>query len=238
MTWITSGALAPQSDDERARRVRAARRHTRRVKTLRVMLPVSALLLIGGLVASSLTPSLSFLPDGVSLDGISFDGERVTMERPHLTGFGTDGNAYEVRADRAEHLVAEPKVLELYDVIGQLTEPSGRRTRLMADFGIFDGNEEFLELSQGIEINMDGGYRMFLEDADVDMKDGTVVTDNPVRIETNGADLTADTLRVSENGKHFFFNGNVHMIVYPDAAQGGDVAPGDAGDTASVGSGG
>ncbi len=230
MTWLSTTEPRVALSDERARQFRSAQRNTRRVRMLRYALPSVAVLLVAVMFLSGLRSPLDFLPEGVNLDGLSFDGERVTMEGPHLTGFGNDGKGYDVRAERAVHVVTNPKVLELFEISGEMTEVTGRRTRLTADRGHFDGNQEFMTLSDGIEIDMDGGYRVFLDNADVDMAAGTVTTSDPVRILANGAELTADSLNITDGGKYLLFEGGVKMTIYPGTAQGqattGQAVPG------------
>lgn len=199
--------------------LRRARRHSRFVRLMRYVLPVTAFLVLAGIfVPIIIVPQL---PLGADLAGVSFNGREVTMTKPHLTGRGNNGQSYEVRAERAVQDVAENRVLELFKVTGRIIEASGRETTLAADYGRYDNETKLLRLERQIVVRMDGGYEAHLETADVNVAEGRVTTDDPVRVEMTNMVLTAKTMSVADNGRHLVFEGGVSVNVDPSGSMPG-----------------
>src|SRR5271169_2657711 len=105
------------SRGDSARAFRAARRHSRLVRILRLAIPVAVLL---GLTVISLITyfnplrMLTKLP--VNINDLVVSGTKITMERPHLSGFTRDQRAYEFTADAAAQDLTKPDIVELHNI--------------------------------------------------------------------------------------------------------------------------
>ena len=202
----------PEVADRDVRRaLRHARRHSRLVRLMRYVLPVAAFLVLAGVFVPMIV--VPRLPLGIDLSGVSFDGREVTMTKPHLTGRGASGQSYEVRAERAVQDVAENRVLELFDVAGRIVEASGRETTLSAEYGRYDNETKMLRLERQIVLRMDGGYEAYLDTADIDVEGGHVETVDPVQVELTNMVLNANTMSITDSGRHLVFDGGVSMNI-------------------------
>lgn len=207
---MASGALWDRGAGAGRERVwRQARRHSRHVRALRVVLPV-----ITGLIVAAMIVSLRGLPTpagNLGLGGIGLSGSSLTMEKPHLTGYGSNGMSYDVTAARALQDLTNPDMVQLETISGRVKQPGDRWATLEAVGGIYNSKAESLHLSEDIRIVVHDGKRAFLETADVDLRTQEVVSDQPVRLEMPGARVRADSMHISAGGEEVTLRGGVVM---------------------------
>src|SRR5918992_1895225 len=138
---------------DQARRFRAAARHSRRVRLLRIGLPVATVLgcLVLALV-SWFNPlrMLTTLP--VSIGDVVVSGTKIKMENPKLSGFTRDSRRYDVAAGAAAQDVTRPGVIELQDISALLEMQDKATMRLVAQNGLFDTKKENLRLERNIVV--------------------------------------------------------------------------------------
>jgi lipopolysaccharide export system protein LptC len=94
-----------------------AKRHSRRVRQLRLAVPVmvaAAMLTIVGISLFNPFRILSSLPIDVGKLGVS--GTKITMDSPHLAGFTPDQRPYELWAKSAVQDITTPNNVELHEL--------------------------------------------------------------------------------------------------------------------------
>lgn len=208
----TSGSTSGGDLDRRAAVRAAADRHSRRVRTFKIVLPalgVAALLLVGGLTWVKLR-----YQSGIDVRNVLFSKEGLTMVEPRLTG-RAEGRSYDVSAARAFQNLSDPKVVRLERIDGRIDMDDGSAAKIAAGNGVYDGNRESLALIDGVTITTTKGWRAEGAAADVDLVGGHIYAKGGVRITGPSAAVTADTLDLTENGHHAVFVGNVRMTVVP-----------------------
>lgn len=82
---------------------------------------------------------------------------------------------------------------------------------MLAKVGSFDTKKQFITLGDGVDLAMNGGYGGHLQDADVDVRAGTIVSDHPVTFTYLDGKLVADRLQVLDRGSRAVFKGNVQL---------------------------
>jgi lipopolysaccharide export system protein LptC len=185
-----------------------ARRHSSRVRFLKVGIPVGALVAGGLVLAATLYKPFGNVP-GLSLGSVSVSGTKIAMENPRLTGFRKDNRPYEVTAKAAFQDVRKPGLIELKDVNAKLATDAGSSANLVSAAALFDTAKEFIELTQDIRITTTRGEEVLLRSASVDIKGGTVVSRAPVKITTQNGTIEAEGVHVSDNGRILSFEGRV-----------------------------
>src|SRR5262245_25213920 len=96
---------------------KTARRHSFRVRLLRIALPIVLVGIVGTVVGLSyFNPArlLTRLP--LDPGKVTISGTKVTMAAPRLAGFTNDQRAYELTARTASQDVTNPNFLELQDI--------------------------------------------------------------------------------------------------------------------------
>lgn len=224
-------------DGERLQAYRAAVRHSRIVRSLRILIPAGATAAVIALL------SWSFLMPGANIAGlemgpIALTGTKVTMEKPKLNGFRKDGKPYEVTSIAASQDVRKPGIVELEQINARLGVAGENATHMRSAHGIYDMKTEKLQLSGGVNVNTDNGDTAVLKAAYINLKAGELETSEPVTITTaNGGTVNANSMRVTDNGKVIAFEGRVQTVLYPQsdgqngapATDHGHAAPGASG---------
>jgi len=110
-------AFAARGRADNARMFRAARRHSRLVRLLRVAIPVVVVLGVVTTVLSAyvLNPWRAFkLP--VSSAGLVVSGTTITMQQPRMAGFTQDRRPYVVTARAAAQDITKPETVKLQEL--------------------------------------------------------------------------------------------------------------------------
>ncbi|MFG1477393.1 LPS export ABC transporter periplasmic protein LptC [Xanthobacter sp. V4C-4] len=191
---------------------RRAQRHSSRVRWIRRILPVAV---IGGVVllgAGALLNSLKVKIDlPFDVGQLTLSGSRLTMELPKLSGFTDDNRGYSVTAKTATQDLTRPDVIDLTDIEAKLEMADHGWARVQARKGSLDTKSQFITLDDGVELAMKGGYGGHLENAEVDVKSGTIATARPVTFTYLDGRLVADTLKVTDRGEKARFEGHVQL---------------------------
>jgi lipopolysaccharide export system protein LptC len=191
-----------------------ARRHTGLVRWLKIILPALA---GAGVVAFlvAMKTMTSDIADLFTLASIAVDSKNLIMEKPHLSGFKGTEHSYEVHAERAMQDLSNPKIVRLEMIDAEFGLTSAVRVSLDATAGVFDGDEETLELSQGITVSSTDGYSAKLEMATVDLRAGTLVSEGAIEISSSDGLVRSRALSISERGKKIAFTGGVSVTFVP-----------------------
>jgi lipopolysaccharide export system protein LptC len=215
----TIGGLNSRSDpDAIARKFRKARRHSLRVRMLRVALPVAIVLIIGGTIAVSYFNPFRVLLARLPLDPskIVISGTKITMAAPRLAGFTRDARAYDVSARAASQDLTKPDMLELQDIRAKFDMENKSQVELTAVDGLYNRKTEQLTLLNKILLTTTSGYEARLTQAIVDVKSGTVKSQNPVEVKLLNGTLNASRLEVDDKGEMIRFEGGVSMVLILD----------------------
>lgn len=196
------------------RTYRAALRHSRHVRLLRLGVPavIAALLLIV-LVINYLPPIGGFRLPG-ELGNLVIHGTKITMQQPRLTGFTIDSRAYEFSADAAAQDITAPNLVELHQLHAKMEMQDKSTVEMSASSGVYDVKSEMLTLNDNIQLVSSTGYEGRLSEATIDVRKGNVVSDKPVWVKLLNGVLNAKRLDIGENGSVIRFSG-VAMTLQP-----------------------
>src|SRR3981081_533483 len=104
-----------RTDD--AQRFRTAVRHSRRVRRLRIGIPIGVALVLAGFALSTWLSQLRLLirlPG--EFPGLVIQGTTVTRQAPRISGYTTDGRPYQLNARAAAQDLTDPSKVELQDL--------------------------------------------------------------------------------------------------------------------------
>jgi len=210
---ITASWQSAAARDARLGVFATARRHTRVVRVLRVLLPLLGV----GIVAGFAVATQLRLPAGLDLDAarLSVTRNSIIMDRPHLTGFDRNHREYSVAATRAIQPFSNPGQVRLEDLEAKIESATGTVTTITAEAGDYDHNKRTLQLFGTIAADSAEGYTLRLTDADIDLDAGTLVTENPVVVGYGDSQVSGKRLSVGEGGKVIVLEGDVKTILMP-----------------------
>jgi lipopolysaccharide export system protein LptC len=201
-----------RGDSERA--FRAARRHSRMVRMLRIALPVAVVLGLGGMFFITYFNPLRILTKlPVNIDDLVVSGTKITMEQPRLSGFTKDQRAYEFTAAAAAQDLTKPNIVELRNIHAKVDMQDKTTMSMTAATGVYDTKAETLKLKDNILLTSSNGNKGRLSEATIDVRKGNVVSDQPVELEMLQGVLNANKLEIVDSGILVRFHGGVSMTL-------------------------
>jgi lipopolysaccharide export system protein LptC len=215
-----------RADGDRA--FRAARRHSRAVRILRVAIPIAVVLGSTGIFLVTYFNPLRILAKlPIDIGSLVVSGSKITMEHPRVSGFTSDARAYEFSADAAKQDLTKPDLIELRNIRAKVQMQDKSTMDMSAATGIYDSKGETLKLDQNIVLSSTSGYRGRLSDAMVDIHKGNVVSERPVEVELLQGTLNANRLEIVDSGDLVRFDGGVKMTVMLNGAAPPRAKPGE-----------
>ena len=227
----THGWTASSGRTDIARLVRAARRHSRLVRVVRVLLPIGVVIGLGALVLITYFDPLRVLDSLPKVTGkLAVQGSKITMEAPRIAGFARDGRSYEMTAETAVQDIAKPDSVDLTNVRATVEMPGANVVQISAATGVYNTKTEQLILRDKVNFATAHGYRGRLREAAIDVKQGNIASDQPMELTLPDGLLKANRLEVLESGDLIRFDRGVVLTLDGDKSTAA-AAPAPAGAT-------
>jgi lipopolysaccharide export system protein LptC len=198
----------------------AAMRHSKRIKRLKIILPTAAVLVSAAFVAVSVVRA--FVPENVKIERATIENGQIVMEKPAISGRNADGISYSMLADRALQSIAHPNRIRLETIRATVPVNDDLTATVVAKTGIYDRDDEKMDLTEPFSLHMSNGVDASFRSGKLDMKAGTLVTNDTVSITTSTASLVAKRLRIEDKGYNLIFDGGVQVNLNPDVIRNKD----------------
>jgi lipopolysaccharide transport protein LptA len=211
-----SAARARAGAVDGARAFAIARRHSRLVRLLRLLLPLAA----AGILATYaliLTVSWHLSAGRLKVAGVQVTADDLTMKDPVYFGVNKDGGRYRVQAKRAVVGLNQNAPIKLIDINGELLQSGNAVTKLKSKHGLFDNPKGELELFDGIEIDGSNGLTARLSRAMIYSKESRIVSKHPVVASTPTGSVQASAMTMHTKTKAVAFRGEVSVRMLPGA---------------------
>jgi len=230
MSQSMSNADAPQVDDraprafasrgrvDNARVFRAARRHSRLVRLLRVAIPVVIVLSAAATVLSVyVLNSWSDLANKLPLSnaGLIVSGTVITMQQPRMAGYTQDRRPYVVTARAAAQDITKPDKVQLQELRATIEFKDAGQFELTAESGLFESKDERLTLKNNVRVNS-ANYQARLSEAVINVRTNEMVSEKPVEVIMRQGTINANRLEVTKSGEAIRFGGGVTMVLVPE----------------------
>ena len=191
-------------------------RYSRRVDRLRLMLPITALMLLGVVMA---WPWLTGGYHGLIVPAFKAVGDQASdamrMVNPRYVGSTKAQEPYEVTASSAFLDPLDPDRIRLNQLHAVLRRTDAPAVRLQANDGIYLRGHDTLELDGDLELTFGEGYLFKTAKAHVDLGRGLVTGTTPVTGEGPVGLLSADSFDIEDGGKWLRFEGRVRVTIWP-----------------------
>lgn len=206
-----TGAYAGRSHAE----YRRAQTHSRRVRALKILLPLASVLVVIGFVAVSFVDTL--VPEGVEIESVAVRDGKLVMQNPVMSGQTSDARPYRLEALRAIQDLATPDVIVLEDILAELPVSSGETAVLEATSATFDRSAQTLEFKEPFKVESEGGFSAEMQSADIDMATSEMITSDPVTIRSGEASVVAKSMKMQDKGRLIILENQVRMTINPSA---------------------
>ena len=211
-----SNSAAPSVVNQRSiKDFQAAQRHSRIVSILKKVLPLGALCVVGFFMVAIFSATIT-LPD-ISIEKAEFDGGKIVMSSPKMAGYDKKNRAYDVRAERAIQDLKRPDMVDLVGINAKLPMDEKSVAEIIAQQGTYHTKKETLTLADKVFVKGARGMDITLQNANVDIKNGRLTSNNPVSVVSKDMNLTAKSVIVEDNGKRIIFQERVRMTIQPSA---------------------
>jgi lipopolysaccharide export system protein LptC len=188
------------------RSYRAAVRHSRHVRWLRICVPAGIAAVLLTVVGINYMPPIGGLRLPGELGKLVIHGTKITMQQPRLAGYTVDSRAYEFYADAAGQDITKPNLVELHKLHAKMEMQDNSTVEMSAVSGVYDAKTEMLTLTDNIELFSSTGYEGRLSEAVIDVRKGNVVSDKPVWVKMLDGFLNAKRLDIVDRGSIIRFS--------------------------------
>ena len=202
------------------RLITISQRHSRFVSAMKLVLPATAAVLIGIVLAwpgafddagQAQKRSLAAQRDG----GV----EPLTMIKPRYNGTDGENRPFMITAKSATHDPRDQRRVTLETLQADIVLADGTGVSLTAKGGVYHQADMTLDLAGPVRIASDSGYEFRAGDVAIDIGRGTARSDAPVHGQGPIGKLKADRMRIEARGRNFIFKDNVVVTLYPGRAK-------------------
>lgn len=191
-----------------------AHQHSSLVRVLRIAFPLIGVFIIALLLGAYFW-SQSSAPQ-ITIEKTTLENNKMVMKNPELNGVDKENRPYNMSAKEAITNPLEPKQVELSGINARVPMQEGLFANILAGTGFYDAEAKTLQLGGSIDVKTEDGMSAKLQNADVNMGLGSLISEDPVTITTEQAVISADSLAVEKNGQRIIFQNRVRMTIYPD----------------------
>lgn len=212
----TPMATGAAFEERRSRTLRHAETYSRFVRTLKVLLPVSAF----AVIAAMMLFAVIYKPDDsltVSFSSIERIDNDLRMVNPRFSGVDDERRPFLVTAEAAIQDPENQRSMTLESLQADMTLSETTWVSVNADHGFLDMDAETLTLEGGIDVFSDTGYEFHMEHAVISFEDHSVLSETAVEGQGPLGTLRADRFMAEDQGQNLRFEGNVRMRIFPPA---------------------
>tara|TARA_R110002072_G_scaffold19333_4_gene71671 strand:+ start:538 stop:1215 length:678 start_codon:yes stop_codon:yes gene_type:complete len=188
-------------------------RYSHFVSIIKFILLGLAILLIG---LAFILPNLD-QPEGFTLDyaDVTVSDDGLTMKNPQYVASDINEQQYVVTADTATQKSPTATLVALKNLQADITLTSGDWISITAPEGELNTETGILDLYGKIDIFSDSGNQLAANSARVDLKQQTVVSQNPLKGHGPLGMIEADSLAADQITGNIRFDGNVKLTINP-----------------------
>jgi len=139
--------------------------------------------------------------------------DTLSMINARYVGTDDDGRPYVITANSARERSSEDKAIDLVSPKAELTTNDGKWVKAAATSGVYDRNQQVLDLGGQVDVYQQEGYELHSTSARVSVKDRIATGHDPVTGRGSFGTIAASGFAVTENGTVVHFNGPVTLVL-------------------------
>ena len=197
-------------DPDRALAFRIAKRHSVRVRVLKVLLPTAA----AGILSLYLLPSLFkvSIDNGrgtASVRTVTLEAGSLKMLDPHVRGVNERNEPYDFLADSATQASKGAEEMVLDNIRGRMTGQDGKVTTLIAPNGLHNNKADQMTFNNGVVVKREPDMTATFQTATAFIKQQTVISKTPVIVRLHESTIHAESMTMFWGEQRAVFEGNV-----------------------------
>jgi lipopolysaccharide export system protein LptC len=209
-------ALAPRPGA--ARQPFAGRRYSRFVYLTKLALPIVACAL---LLLIAVWPRLQNVFETVRFPAPRIDlsdARDLHMAKARYTGLDRNNRPFTITAELARQKPDLQDLVTLEKPKGDLTTAAGNWLELSANTGLYQQQQQLLDLFGQVALFQDKGNEFHSTTAHIDMAAGTAEGDDPTTGQGPFGNVIADGFRILDRGDTIIFKGHATLEIEPRSA--------------------
>lgn len=185
----------------------AARRHSMRVRMMRALLLLLALMAVAALVWEFMRQPSTDFEEPIA-------GESVKMINPRYSGRTEDGLPFFLTAKEAVRPTINQDTVQLVNPILEFYRKSATsKSVVIADSGIYNDAEKTLELRSSVDLNTDNGYSCQTTHARVYTKTKDIEGDEPISCTGEFGKVNGNAFSITDNYTTFIFKNGMRAVL-------------------------
>ena len=197
-------------DPDRAREFRIAKRHSLRVRVLKVLLPTMA----AGILSLYALPSLFKVSidkgrGTASVRTVTLEAGSLKMLDPHVKGVNERNEPYDFLADSATQASKGADEMFLDNVRGHMTGQDGKITTLTAPNGVHNSKADQMTFNNGVVVKREPDMSATFQTATAFIKQQSVISKTPVTVRLHESTIHAESMTMFWGEQRTIFEGNV-----------------------------
>ena len=189
--------------------------HSARVRRLKIMLPIAALIISFCFIAVSWVRTM--FPDNLSIGGAKIENGKIVMEKPAISGRNDEGISYFMNAQRALQDIINPNLISLEDIDAAVPVRGDLVARVKAKAADFDRSTDLLDMTAPFDVTLSSGVIVHFQSAHLDVHAGRMNSNGAVTVNAKDSTLVAKSLKITDKGRIITFDGDVKLVVNPAA---------------------
>lgn len=191
-----------------------SRRHSARVRRMRLLLPVIALIVVAVVmaVAGHEAPLAPVPREQVMPKSIS----RNELQNPKFQSEDSSNRPYTITAEKATQNTSDMDNIMLDKPVADMSLEKEGWVAIKAANGTYNQATGNLNLDGKVEAHHDSGYELETEKMHIDVKSKKLVSTTPVTGHGPSADITASGLEADDVEKKVTFTGPAKLILRPN----------------------
>ncbi len=188
--------------------------YSRFVTGMKFLLPTLAVILVVTVFVSTGTFN-SREELAITFKEVGALNDDLRMVSPHITGVDRKGRPYVVTADTATQAADQPNLIFMENIEADLMlDTGGDWLSISSRFGTLQSDEERLVLREKVVAFFATGYEFHAEAATIDLKLGTLESNQPVYGQGPAGRLNANGVDASGQGDTIRFTGGVRVVIF------------------------
>jgi len=183
-----------------------------------VFLALGLGLIIGFLVQAGFFAAL--LPKPAPVPLTVEKPEQITGSFARIAGFDNEKQPYEVTAQKGYQDREVANLVHMEDLIGTFRRGSGQSYEVYSNTGLYDSKAREMDLEGKVRIVEAGRFTATMEKAHIAMETKNLVANVPVQVEMGSGTITANGLKISNDGKNILFLNGVKARFMETAKKG------------------
>lgn len=199
--------------------------YTRAVGWAKIALPIAAIGLFSLVFLVSETDVFEGTGIVFSKADLSALGEGIQIKSPRFSGVTERGDRFLLTARIANPDSTKPRQINLTEVATTLDLASGESLDLTADAAVLKVPTQDLILNRAVTFATSRGFRGEMRNAQANLRAGSLITDEPVKVQGPMGVIRADALKFETRfveatkivqNRLMKFQGGVQLVFYPE----------------------